>query len=128
MDKKIELPTLDEFLIQKRRPYNGYIDYPGFSSLYLRKGDIGIQDGEKLLRCGPTIHVANVTSEIPGNGAFARLVKDLMSREFAVYVECVHNLVFVDILRHMGFKQINQASGTHFIKNHENKLTEWIQD
>jgi hypothetical protein len=115
--------TLDEFLISSLK--NSYVDYPGFDSLYLRRGDIGVH-GEKLLRCGPTVHVANMTATTPFDGAFTRLVEDLASRGFAVYVECVLDMEFAEALLRMGFTQINRSSGLHFLKNHEGKLTPWL--
>jgi len=117
--------TLDEFLNSKLK--NSYVDYPGFDALYLRRGDIGVQNmPEFLLRCSPTVHVASVTATTPYSGAFTRLVEDLIGRGFAVYVECVRDMKFAESLLRMGFAQINRNSGLHFLKNHEGKLSPWL--
>jgi hypothetical protein len=116
----VSLPTLDEFL--ERKIKNSYIQYPGFSDLYLRSTDYYVIIENKTYKCTHLIQIANVVADNPGNGAFTRLVDDLIKRGFAVLVECVHNERFRDKLKRMGFIPVNTHCGFHFLKNHENHL------
>lgn len=109
-------PTLDEFIAGKFR--NSYIEHPEFDGLYIRSGDIYV-DGR---RCTKVIQIANIEAKHPGNGAFARLVDDLIERGFAIYVENVHNPRFRQKLQRMGFIEVNPCLGFHFLKNHEGHL------
>jgi hypothetical protein len=117
-------PTLDEF-IARTWPRNAYVDYPEFVSLYIRSGDIIVSMGLEgyLWRCSKVIQIANIEAEHPGNGAFGRLVDDLVLRGLAVFVENVHNPRFGPKLLRMGFVPVNTASGPNFLYNHEGHLT-----
>lgn len=118
------LPTLDEFLAQKW-PKNSYLDHDRFVSLYVRKGDVPVVIEGVMWRCTRVLTVANVEAISPGEGAFTDLVADLVRRDLAVHVECVHNERFADKLLRMGFIPVNQHTGPHFLFNHDGHLLEW---
>jgi hypothetical protein len=115
------LPTLDEFLTWTW-PRNSYVDYPEFSSLYLRSTDFMVLIGDQAWRCSHAIQIGNIEAENPGQGAFGRLVADLVSRGLAIFVENVHNPRFSKKLIRMGFVPVNITSGNHFLINHEGHL------
>lgn len=114
MESDNGLPTLDEFLVRKF-PFNAYIDYPGFDDLYVRKADVVIRIADQSWRCVKVITVANVSATKPGAGAFAELVKDLLERDFAIYVENAHNTRFALHLMKVGFAQVNMMCGPNFL-------------
>jgi hypothetical protein len=103
-------PTLDEFLVN-RWPTNSYVDYPGFKSLYVRKGDIAVTLNNEMHRCINVLTIGAATAMKPGSGAFTALVEDLVSRGLAIYVECVHNPRFADKLLRMGFTRVSPIFG-----------------
>jgi len=118
--------SLDEFLAQ-RFPLNAWVEYPGFEGLYVRKGDIALfLDGE-VFRCTKVFTVANVVATVPGTGAFARLVDDLLQKGWAVYVENAHNKSFAIHLERVGFSRVNPEHGPNFLIGHEGHLEEFTE-
>ena len=120
-------PTLDEFLTW-RRPNNAYIRYPGFKNLYLRKGPVLVRFGGCSYICENVIQIANVQATCPGKGAFKSLVRDLVNRGKAIYVECVHTPYFQEKLIEWGFIRVNEREGDHYLYNHEGCLTNARQE
>lgn len=115
-------PTLDEFLSDKHRMPNAYIKYAGFSALYVRKADIGVSLDGKRYWCRRCFTIANVTASRPNRGSFSKLVKDLVDRGLAVYVENAHAEDLQEKLKHLGFAAVNSAHGPNFLLNFEGHL------
>lgn len=116
---------LDEFL-GAEWPHNAHVKHPDFSTLYLRKGIIGIALDDKVYRCSKVVTIGDITSKKPGHGAFARLVEDLVQKGWAVFVENVHNERFRPRLESMGFIRVNDHQGFHYLFNHDGHLEEWV--
>lgn len=115
------LPTLDQFLSQSLLR-NSYIRHPKFRQLYIRQGVVPVIIGENFSYCRNVITIANVVAVVPGEGAFTHLVEDLMNKGKAVYVECVHTPYLRDKLLRMGFIQVNEGTGYHYLINHDRYL------
>ncbi len=114
------LPTLDEFLAwDKLCPSNSYLTEPGFSSLYVRKGQISVTLNGVHYRCLNTLTIANVTAENPGAGVFTRFIKKLVAKRLAVYVENSLNERLQSKLITLGFIRVG---GLNFLYNHTNLL------
>lgn len=108
--------TLDEFLHSKMK--NSYVDHEEFESIYVRSNDIYVEiDGEQYW-CDRVIQIANITAKQPGNGAFTRLVEQLVEYGLAIYIENVHFLRFRNKLISMGFTRVNRGSGYHYLYNY----------
>jgi hypothetical protein len=98
------LPTLEEFVADfKKRPWNSYVKFPGFSDLYVRKGQVYI-NGEW---CYNTLTIANVQASKPGTGAFSNLVKQIRSWGMGIHVENATAPKFDLKLKHLGFERCN---------------------
>lgn len=110
--------TFDEFIARKF-PNNSYVDFPEFSSLYLRKGKVYVTLDDEFTYIENIITVAAIEAENPGNGAWTRLVEFLTNRNYAIFVECVHNTRFGNKLLQMGFKKVNEHTGDHYLLNHK---------
>lgn len=124
-DEEIRLPTLDNFLSQKFPYPNSYVDYPGFRDLYVRKCDVAIIFGQEAKICTRVVTVANVAAEEPGRGSWQKLVVDICSQGWAVYVENVHNGRFATHLEKLGYLRVNQCYGApNFLYGHEGHLVE----
>ena len=98
--------TLEEFIKmgkQRRFLSNEWVTAEGFSGLYVRFGQRYI-DGERVK---DVLDLSNMTAEVPGNGAFTRLLKFLREEhpELTLYVENVMTARFGDRLMRMGFTQ-----------------------
>lgn len=117
-------PTLDEFLASQW-PTNAYIDYPGLRSLYVRKGPFGVIHEGVCYRCHNGLSIGSVDADVPGAGAFTRLVQDLVGRGMAVYVENCHNERLYAKLVREGFEPVNRDSGPHLLLNGEGHLEVW---
>lgn len=104
-------PTLAQFL-NPEWPTGGperwscYIRYPGFSSLYVRKGPMyiaGVNDGQQF----NALQIANITATKPGKGAFTRLIHSEILRDWPIYVEHVLNERFQSKLERLGFVKVS---------------------
>lgn len=113
--------TFDQFLAAPHL-YAYNISHPDFRYLYIRKTKRFVKFDGKYYWCEPTITLANIIAKSPGNGAFTRLLADLVSRGFAIYVENAHNPRFGVHLIKKGFRLLE--TGPSFIFNYEGKLTE----
>jgi hypothetical protein len=118
------LPTLKQFLLNSW-PRNSYVIFPEFASLYVRKGDLCIRIEEISYRAVGVITIGNVQAKTPGRGAWGRLVKYLVDRDYGIYVENVHNERFAKTLEGSGFIAVNQSHGPNFLFNHEGHLQDW---
>ena len=109
------LQTLEEFLRRTDKcnwPGNAYVEAPGFESFYVRRTS-------RILNGGWVDHVldlANITAEVPGQGAFTKLAAELLERGIPLFVECVHNPRFVKTLERLGFTRIDQPGAPSFFK------------
>lgn len=83
--------------------FNSWVNYPGFTGLYLRYGPRVI-DGKMLY---PVLDIANVTAETKGKGTFKEFIKTLRESypELNIYVENANKL-FGDGLVRMGFTRL----------------------
>lgn len=118
-------PTFQTF-VSRPWPQNAYVKYPGFDSLYVRKGDIGVNIGDgKVYRCTKVIQIGSITATKPGNGAWTRFVDYLVDGGWAIFVENAGPRYGEKLLR-MGFVRVNEGTGNHFLFNHEGHLTEWV--
>ena len=117
------LPTIDEFLTWTF-PFNSYVDHPGFRNLYVRSSKIHVHLEGQSYWCEPVLQIGSADATEPGNGAFTALVKFLVERDLAVYVENVHNTRFQRKLSDdMGFTSVNEGNGVpNFLFNFEGKL------
>lgn len=107
--------TLEQFLSPEHKyPTNSWVEFPGFESLYVRKGRYYING-----KFEETIQLANFEVINSGKGIFRRLINFLGKNypEYAIVIECVHNVNLMKICEHMGFERINIESGCHFAKN-----------
>jgi hypothetical protein len=88
--------------------FNSWVNYPGFTGLYLRYGPRVI-DGKMVY---PVLDIANVTAETKGKGTFKELIKTLRESypELNIYVESVTNELFGDGLIRMGFVKLNNST------------------
>lgn len=117
-------PTLDQFLATSW-PKNAYIEYPGLRSLYVRKGSFGVVHEGVFYRCHNGLTIASVEAEVPGAGAFTRLVEDLVVRGMAVYVRNCHNERLYAKLVRDGFKPVNKETGPHLLLATVSDLEVW---
>jgi hypothetical protein len=99
------LMTLDEFIAQalsKRKgwPSNGYVDEPGFDSLYVRLAKRSIEGEMRWM-----IDLASAQATKPGSGAFTSLVVRIQMQypEFGIFAECVLNPRLHGRLLKLGF-------------------------
>jgi hypothetical protein len=108
--------TLQKFLEEKSLK-NAYVDFHGFSHLYVRKGPYLIED--KIVN--NTIQLANMQTIEEGKGSFRALVDFLQSNDPSriIIIECVLTNRMASICRHMRFNQINKESGLHFARSME---------
>lgn len=115
------LPTLEYFLSENCQSKANNLSHPDFQTLYVRKCPVYFDDSDGVRRVIPekVITVANVTSHHPGRGAFTRLVADLLARDLAIYVECVHDPRFSNKLLTMGFQLTNHNC---FLLNHQDRV------
>ena len=95
--------TLEKFIAEMgKRPWSLYVEFPGFSSLYVRRGPC-------FLNCGyldGVVTIANATAEQPGKGSFSRLVNFIQSKGLSIYAENVLAENFIPKLERMGFKKV----------------------
>ena len=99
------LPSLDKFIKEvtvasRNFPINAYTRW-GTLTVYVRVGPRYL-DGTLYEH---VIDIANVTADVPGKGAFTRLVQHLRSTypTFSLYVECVLSARFEAGLERLGF-------------------------
>lgn len=95
------LPSLDEFIENRKTPANSYVAEPGFRPIYVRMSRrllLGVVHENVL-------DIANITAIRPGKGTFTRLVKRLHGRGIILYVECVQEERFAKKLMQLGFIQ-----------------------
>lgn len=121
------LPTLPQLieLVTQHKGYNAsYVRHPDFKHLYVRVADVAVRfDGDGThYRCTKVIQIANIEAKRPGNGAFTRLVEQLIQDGYAVHVELAHELRFQQKLLALGFTQVNRGTGAHFLKGYEGHL------
>jgi hypothetical protein len=116
--------SIESFLVQ-RYPNNEYLDHPEWSSLYVRKADIGVNIGGKAYKLKKVFTFANIEAKEKGRGSFTRLVDWLVERGWAIHVECVHNSEFVDGLRRRGYLEMSSEGAPSFLFNYEGHLVEW---
>jgi len=121
-EEQAKLPTLDEFLDWGDRPNNSYLEEPGFSSLYVRKGQILVVLDGTFYRCLNTLTIAAVQAEYPGEGMFTRFVNKLVEKGLAVFVENVYNKRLQNKLLELGFKRTDRNDGLNFLYNHEEHI------
>lgn len=118
------LPTLQQFLDQKH-PTNSYIDYPGLE-LYARKGIVAVSMNDEFFRCQNTFTIAKIGAHRPGQGMFAKLIEDLLSRDLAIYIENVHSTRFAGKLEREGYQKVNLSYLVPcFLRNFEGHLEKW---
>lgn len=116
--------TLDEFIESWGGwPNNCWVHQPGFRSLYVRRGRVGFVIDGVFYWCEPCLTIAVVEADKPGSGAFTNLVKELRERPLAIYVENAQELRFQRKLLSLGFVEVNQCTGRHYVLNHEGRMT-----
>lgn len=100
-----ELPQLDEFIKSRANglrglPNNGYTRWETLT-VYVRVGPRYLNG----VRYERVIDLANITADVPGQGAFTRLVSHLRDTypSFSLYVECVLTARFAKGLERLGF-------------------------
>jgi hypothetical protein len=120
-EEQVKLPTLDEFLAWEY-PDNSYLEEPGFSSLYVRKGGIFVILDSVFYRCENVLTIASVTAEEPGNGTFTRFIGRLEEKGLAVFVENSHNERLRDKLLDLGFTRVDGNNGLDFLYNHDEHI------
>jgi hypothetical protein len=86
---------------------SAYVNYPGFSSFYVRYGDCCI-DGERLLN---VLTIANIEARKPGKGTFTNFIGRQHRIGQDVCVECVQNPRLRVWLEYHGFKRVNMTQG-----------------
>ncbi len=122
-ENTFRLPTLDEFL-QKPWPQSAYIQYEGFNRLYIRKNDRVVEINGQKHKCHNVITLANIEANVKGQGALTRLLQDLVSRGFAVYIECVQNPKFEASLdKKQGFIRLTGDNENCYLYNFANHLS-----
>lgn len=90
-----------------------YVNYPGFSSFYVRYGDCFV-NGECLHN---VLTVANIEARKPGKGTFTDFIRRQHRIGQDVYVECVQNPRLCKWLESTGFKQVNIVEGaSHYFR------------
>lgn len=107
--------TLTEFLRKRKlsAPRNAFIDFPGFETLYVRRGPRVLGNHRREL----VLDLAQVEALEPGKGAFTRLLKHIARRypHYWVFVECVLNERFAAALvTRFGFTQENVGESPCF--------------
>lgn len=120
-EEQVKLPTLDEFLASEY-PDNSYLEEPGFSSLYVRKGQIFVILDGVLYRCLDTLTIASVSAEVPGGGTFTRFIEKLVEKGLAVHVENTHNPRLRQKLLDLGFIRVDGNNGLDFLYNHDEHI------
>ena len=105
MEEEYKLPQLDEFIRihaegQSRLPRNSYTRWDTLT-IYVRVGPRYLNG----VRYNHVIDIANVTADVPGKGAFTRMVDHLRETypSFSLYVECVLTARFAKGLERLGF-------------------------
>lgn len=121
-EEQVKLPTLDEFLGWGAYPNNSYLEEPGFSSLYVRKGPIAVSLDGVLYRCIDTLTIASVAAKEPGNGTFTRFVERLVEKGLTVFVENTHNERLRGKLLKLGFTRVDGNQGLNFLYNYEEHI------
>ena len=121
-EEQVKLPTLEEFLGWGAFPTNSYLEEPGFSSLYVRKGPIGISLDGVFYQCYDTLTIASVAAKEPGNGTFTRFVERLVKKGLAVFVENTHNKRLQGKLLKLGFTRVDGNQGLNFLCNYEEHI------
>lgn len=120
------MASLDEFIKEWRRfPDRAWVDYPGLD-IYVRNGPVLIRQGEQSFMCSPCLTIAAIEAHDPGNGAFTKLIEDLRTRPFGVYVENAHNPRLRNKLVRMGFTKVNETHGPNYQLNCENFIGEHL--
>ena len=112
---------LQDFL-SKSYPSSSYIDEDGWDSLYLRKSPITFFIDGKPHPIKKVITFANIAAKKPGNGLFSKLVQEFVSDEWAIFVECVHNVRLQQFLRRKGYFEIKMEGVPNFLFNYESQL------
>lgn len=122
-EEQVKLPTLDEFLAwDEMFPSNSYLEEPGFSSLYVRKGQIFVLLDGVPYRCLDTLTIAAVSAEEPGTGTLTRFIERLVEKGLAVFVENSHNERLRDKLLDLGFTRVDGNNGLDFLYNHDEHI------
>jgi hypothetical protein len=101
------LPSIDQFIEQyitegsRRHSINSYTRWTGLT-VYVRVGPRFINGVIHPL----VIDLANVVADVPGAGAFKRLIQHLKEKfpTFDLHVECVLTERFQEGLKRMGFQ------------------------
>lgn len=100
-----------EFLRRKKNPMSKVVEHPDFDYLYMRRrfhyDRVSRED---------VVTIANITAIHPGNGAFTRLVKQIMLEGYSVCVENVLNPLFEKKLIRDGFKRLKGPDNCYFLE------------
>lgn len=115
-EEELSLPTLEEFLSDwatKKWPKNSYVTSPGFRTLYVRVSSRRIPD----LGLVSMVDLANAEAEVPGAGAFTRLIAQLRRDypQLGIFAESVLNPRLERKLLGMGFTQYRNENSYYLL-------------